>query len=103
LPKGDVTRFDYNAAVRFEGKIMRAEVDAAALAEILKRCNQDGDVPLSSRTGDFLYAVPGVAANKKTYTIACNDWSAINRKAYFGRGDLAFTEVPGPEAEAAGA
>ena len=94
LPKGDVTRFDYNAAVRFEGKIMKAEVDAAMLAEILKRCNQDGNVPLAARTGDFLYAVPDKTGDKKTYVIACNDWSAINRKAYFGREDLAFTEVP---------
>ncbi|SIQ01839.1 2',3'-cyclic-nucleotide 2'-phosphodiesterase/5'-or 3'-nucleotidase, 5'-nucleotidase family [Rhizobium sp. RU35A] len=94
LPRGEVSRFDYNAALRFEGKIMKAEVDAATLAAILARCNQDGDVPLSARTGDFLYAAPALAAGKQSYIIACNDWSAINRKAYFGREDLTFAEVP---------
>lgn len=94
LPKGEVSRFDYNAALRFEGKIMKAEVDAVTLAAILARCNQDGDVPLSARTGDFLYSAPTLAPGKQSYIIACNDWSAINRKAYFGREDLAFAEVP---------
>ncbi|MGE6742088.1 metallophosphoesterase [Allorhizobium pseudoryzae] len=94
LPKGEVSRFNYNAALRFEGKIMKAEVDAATLAAILARCNQDGDVPLSARTGDFLYTAPALVPGKQSYIIACNDWSAINRKAYFGREDLAFAEVP---------
>lgn len=94
LPMGDITRFDYNAVLRFEGKIMKAEVDAATLAAVLGRCNQFGDIPLADRTGDYLYAAPGMPDTKKTYVIACNDWSAINRKAYFGREDIAFTEVP---------
>ncbi|MCO5733058.1 metallophosphoesterase [Rhizobium sp. SSA_523] len=94
LPKGEVSRFEYNAALRFEGKIMKAEVDAATLAAILARCNQDGDVPLAARTGDFLYAAPALPDGKSRYVIACNDWSATNRKAYFGREDLAFAEVP---------
>ncbi|OLP57467.1 serine/threonine protein phosphatase [Rhizobium rhizosphaerae] len=94
LPEGDVSRFDYNAAVRFEGKIMKAQVDAATLAVLLARCNQEGDIPLAARTGDYLHAAPAPAAGKELYVIACNDWSAINRKSYFGREDLAFTEVP---------
>jgi 2',3'-cyclic-nucleotide 2'-phosphodiesterase (5'-nucleotidase family) len=94
LPKGEVSRFNYNAALRFEGKIMKAEVDAATLTAILARCNQDGDMPLSARTGDFLYTAPTLTPGKQRYIIACNDWSAINRKAYFGREDLAFAEVP---------
>jgi hypothetical protein len=69
-------------------------VDAATLAAILARCNQDGDVPLAARTGDFLYASPAMQAGKQIYVIACNDWSAVNRKNYFGREDLVFTEVP---------
>lgn len=93
LPQGDIRRFDYNAALRFEGKIMKAEVDAATLSAIMARCNQDGDTPLSARTGDFLYAAPAQPPEKERYVIACNDWSAINRKAYFGREDLAFSEV----------
>ncbi|CDZ66525.1 5'-nucleotidase, C-terminal domain protein [Neorhizobium galegae bv. orientalis] len=94
LPAGDVSRFDFNAGLRFEGKLMVSEVDATALAAILARCNQDGDIPLAARTGDFLYAVPEMPEGKQRYKIVCNDWSAINRKSYFGREDIAFTEVP---------
>ncbi|SEL92479.1 metallophosphoesterase [Xaviernesmea oryzae] len=93
LPKGEISRYDYNANLRFDGKIMKAEVDAATLAAILARCNQDGDIPLATRTGDFLYSAPTPVAEKQSYVIACNDWSAINRKSYFGREDLAFSEV----------
>lgn len=94
LPAGDVSRFDFNAGLRFEGKLMVSEVDATALAAILARCNQDGDIPLAARTGDFLYAAPKASEGKQRYRIVCNDWSAINQKSYFGREDIAFTEVP---------
>lgn len=94
LPSGDVSRFDYNAGLRFDGKLMVAEVDAATLAAIIERCNQDRDIPLAARTGDFLYAAPALAEGRQTYRIVCNDWSAINKKSYFGREDLIFSEVP---------
>jgi 2',3'-cyclic-nucleotide 2'-phosphodiesterase (5'-nucleotidase family) len=94
LPAGDVSRFDFNAGLRFEGKLMTAEVDAATLSAILARCNQDGEMPLAARTGDFLYAEPRQPDGKQRYTIACNDWSATNKKSYFGRDDLSFVEVP---------
>ena len=32
--------------------------------------------------------------DRATYVIVCNDWSATNQKSYFGREDLAFTEIP---------
>lgn len=93
LPAGDVSVFDYNAAVRFDGRLMVAEVDAATLSEILALCNQDGEIALAERTGDFLYTAPE-AAGKDSYRIVCNDWSATNRGRYFGREDLEFTELP---------
>lgn len=94
LPSGDVSRFDYNAGLRFDGKLMVADVDATTLAAIIERSNQDRDIPLAARTGDFLYAAPAIPESKQQYRIVCNDWSAINKKSYFGREDLAFTEVP---------
>jgi 2',3'-cyclic-nucleotide 2'-phosphodiesterase (5'-nucleotidase family) len=94
LPDGDIRRYDFNASVRFDGTLMVTEVAGAALAQILKRCNQDGDIPLAARTGDYLYAMPEKPETKQRYKLVCNDWSAINQQKYFGRSDLAFTEVP---------
>lgn len=94
LPSGEVTKYAFDSVVRFDGKLMRAEVDRPTLDALIARCNQDGDVPLSARTGDFLYAAPSDLAEQPTYTIVCNDWSATNQKSYFGREDLAFTEIP---------
>ena len=93
LPEGDIRRYDFNASLRFDGKLMVTEVDGEGLAQILKRCNQDGDIPLASRTGDYLYAMPEKPERKGRYKLVCNDWSATNQKSYFGRGDLTFTEV----------
>ena len=94
LPRGDISKYQLDAVLRFDGKLMAAEIDAAALAALAARVNQDGDVPLSERTGDFLYAAPA-AAERGAYRIVANDWAARNQKAYFGREDLAFTELPG--------
>ncbi|AYM56241.1 metallophosphoesterase [Agrobacterium fabrum] len=93
LPEGDIRRYDFNASLRFDGKLMVTEVDGEALAQILKRCNQDGDIALAERTGDYLYAMPEKPEQKGRYKLVCNDWSATNQKSYFGRGDLTFTEV----------
>jgi len=95
LAAGPISRFDFNASLRFDGKLVAAEVDAPTLAAILERCNQDGDIALSARTGDFLYAAPVGLAGKPLYRIVTNDWSATNQKSYFGREDLVFTEIGG--------
>lgn len=95
FPAGEVSLFDYNSVLRFEGKIVTAEVDAATLKEILAITNQDGDTPLEQRTGDFLYAAAGELPEKASYILAGNDWSFVNQKSYFGREDLVFTEVAG--------
>ena len=93
LPKGDIRRYDFNACLRFEGKLMVTEVDGEVLTQILSRCNQDGNIPLAKRTGDYLYAMPENPAAKDRYKLVCNDWSATNQKSYFGRTDLTFNEV----------
>ncbi len=93
LPSGEVTRYAFDSVVRFDGKLVTAEVDRKTLDEILARTNQDGDIPLSARTGDFLYAAPLPVADKATYKLVTNDWSATNQKSYFGREDLKFTEI----------
>lgn len=97
LPGGEFTVFDFNAGLRFDGKLMLAEVSGPVLADILTRCNQDEDIPLAERTGDFLYAAPEfdlATDGRPSYRIVCNDWSAMNKGRYFGREDIEFTEVP---------
>ncbi|CDI07487.1 metallophosphoesterase [Agrobacterium pusense] len=94
LPAGDIRRYDFNASLRFDGKLMVTEVDSETLVQILKRCNQDSNIPLAARTGDYLYAMPEKPEKKGRYKLVCNDWSATNQKSYFGRSDLAFIEVP---------
>ena len=48
LPKGDITRYDFNAIVRFDGGLKQAEIDGETLAAILAVANQDGDIPSKS-------------------------------------------------------
>jgi 2',3'-cyclic-nucleotide 2'-phosphodiesterase (5'-nucleotidase family) len=93
LPSGEVTRYVFDSVVRFDGKLVTTQVDRATLDAILARTNQDGDIALSARTGDFLYAAPTELADKPTYTLVTNDWSATNQKSYFGREDLVFVEI----------
>ncbi|MGZ9721456.1 metallophosphoesterase [Rhizobium miluonense] len=93
LLQGEVSRYSFNSSVRFDGKLMRTEIDATVLAAILARCNQESEIPLATRTGDYLHAAPVNPSKKERYTLVCNDWSAINQKSYFGREDLVFTEV----------
>lgn len=94
FPEGEVTRYAFDSIVRFDGTLKTAEVSRETLEEILGRVNQDGDIPLARRTGDFLYGAPTDLPEKDTYIIAANDWSATNQKNYFGREDLVFIDVP---------
>jgi 2',3'-cyclic-nucleotide 2'-phosphodiesterase (5'-nucleotidase family) len=93
LPSGEVTKYVFDSVVRFDGKLVTTEVDRATLDQILAITNQDGGIPLAARTGDFLYASPLELADKPTYKLVTNDWSATNQKSYFGREDLVFAEI----------
>lgn len=95
LPQGEVSKYAFDSVVRFDGKLMVADVDAKTLAEILAVVNQDEAQTLEQRTGDFLYAAPTGLPTKEVYRLVTNDWSATNQKSYFGREDLVFT--PGPD------
>ncbi len=92
LPGGAVTRFAFDAFCRFDGPLFRAaEVDAAALAAIAARANQDGDLPLEARIGDFAYAhaLPAAPA-----PLASNGWIRLNAARYLGTQALRFEQVP---------
>ncbi len=92
LPAGEVTRFAFDAFLRFDGTLFRAEADAAALSAIADRANQDGEVPLYRRTGDFVHASAQPTAPAM---LATNGWTRMNARRYLGTEALSFAEVPG--------
>jgi 2',3'-cyclic-nucleotide 2'-phosphodiesterase (5'-nucleotidase family) len=96
LPAGEVTRYAFDACVRFDGTVAVAEVDGRRLAQILARANPGPDTPLAERQGEYLVAAaPAEIDPARTYRLATNDWGVRNQKNYFDGVELAFTEVPG--------
>jgi 5'-nucleotidase / UDP-sugar diphosphatase len=91
LPAGPLSRYAYDSVVRFDGVIVKAEVDAATLADILTRADQDRGFPFDKLTGDFAYAGRVTAGDKPRYAIVTTDWCAGRQKEYFGREDLTFS------------
>jgi 2',3'-cyclic-nucleotide 2'-phosphodiesterase (5'-nucleotidase family) len=94
LPEGPVTRFDFDAVVRFDGKLMMAEVPSQRLAGLMALANQDRSMPLAERNGDFLYGAASDVTGRTTVRLVTTDWCALNQAEYFGVSDLVFSEVP---------
>lgn len=103
LPAGPVSRYAFDAVVRFDGKLMAAEVPAARLSELTALANQDRVMPFARRTGDFVYGAVQGDEKRDTIRIVTTDWCALNQQEYFGVADLDFTEVPGPGVKAVAA
>lgn len=95
LPMGPVTRYAFDAFIRFDGALTVAEVTGAQLAQIMGRANQRRATSLDQRTGDFVYAAELDIDPAATYRLAVNDWTATNQAAYLGTQDLAFAPVAG--------
>ena len=94
LPAGPVTRYAFDAVVRFDGKLMVAEVPTERLAGFMARANQDRPMPLAERSGDFLYGAASDVGNRSSVRLVTTDWCAMNQAEYFGATDLVFGEVP---------
>ncbi|MCA2013036.1 5'-nucleotidase C-terminal domain-containing protein [Cereibacter sphaeroides] len=95
LPQGPVTRYDFDAFIRFDGDLTVATVSGEQLASILQRANQHHAVSLDQRTGDFVHAATLQIDPQAQYRLAVNDWTATNQAAYLGTQDLAFERVEG--------
>lgn len=95
LPAGPVSRYAFDAVVRFEGKLMVAEVSRERLAGFMARANQDRPMAFADRKGDFLYAAQVAAPAGDVVRVATTDWNATNQGEYFAAKDLAFREIEG--------
>ena len=93
LPAGEVTRFAFDACVRFDGPLYTAEVSGAWLQKILARANQGPETPFAERGGENLVAaVRGPIEPGRTYRLVTADWIAKNAKTYLGDDPPALAE-----------
>lgn len=98
LPKGGISRIEFDDCVRFDGTIYVAEIDGARLRVLLGKSNQGADTAFEARTGEYLVASPyGAIDVAKRYRIATTDWGARNTAAYFGEPAIVWREQPGPK------
>lgn len=95
LPVGPVTRHRFDAVVRFDGRLMTADIPVAQLPILMARANQDRPMPLDERSGDFVYGARSRvrAARGDTARIVTTDWCAAHPSEYFGTTELQFAEV----------
>lgn len=100
LAAGPLTRYDFDAYIRFGGSLSVAEVNGATLKTILSRANQFNATTLEERTGDYIHAADLDIDPSRTYRLATNGWTAQNQKTYLGTDDLTFTEAEGLELKA---
>ena len=100
LSKGPLTRYDFDAFVRFGGGLKVANVAGKQLAKMLARANQFAARGIEQRSGDYVHVAEVDLDANKTYRLAVNGWTAINQKAYLGTEDLAFEDIEGLELKA---
>jgi 2',3'-cyclic-nucleotide 2'-phosphodiesterase (5'-nucleotidase family) len=105
LPRGPVSRYDFDAFLRFDDAICVGEMEGTALARVLARANQHDGVPLSARTGDYLHATRLAPEPGRIYRVAVNGWVAGKAAVYLGDEAVPFTALEGkrlrPETAAA--
>ncbi len=103
LPAGAVTRFAFDACVRFDGPLFAAEVDGAWLRRLVARCNHGPDTPFAARTGENLVAAAGsqVFEDGRRYRFVTTDWIAKNAAQYLGENPPELKEAGGLRLKAA--
>ncbi len=100
LPEGDVTRFDRDGFLRFDGAIATGEIAQDRLPSLLARLNQfDGVTSYDRRTGDYLHSSDLAALPAGCpVRVAVNAYAAsssLNRVALFGWDVPGFTPLAG--------
>ena len=100
LAAGPLTKYDFDAFIRFGGGISVTEVTGAQLRRILTRANQFRAADLDARTGDYMHVADPDLDDSATYRLAMNGWSAMNQESYLGTTDLVFETVEGLELKA---
>jgi 5'-nucleotidase/UDP-sugar diphosphatase len=100
IPRGEVTRYGFDAYIRFDGDLQVATVDGGQLRAIFARANQHKAASLDQRTGDFVHAAEIAIEGARQYRLAVNGWTAQNQETYLGTKDLAFAKVEGLQLKA---
>lgn len=94
LAAGPLSKYNFDAFIRFDGGLSMAEIPGERLAQILTRANQFAATDLAGRTGDYVHVADVQIDPGKTYRFVTNGWTAFNQKSYLGTEDLEFVEVP---------
>lgn len=92
---GPLTRYDFDAFLRFDGAVETASISGETLAAIMAGANQDRARSLDAFTGDFVYAGDITIDPEARYRIATNDWIAMNQRTYLGTEGIAFQPIDG--------
>ncbi len=95
LKKGVLPRYLFDQFMRFDNKVMVAEVSPDTLRKILSISNQQNFENVYDRSGDFLYTNGIEVEDGRSYTIVTSSWVALdfNQKRYFGT-NIEFKQVP---------
>jgi 5'-nucleotidase / UDP-sugar diphosphatase len=95
LAKGPLPHYRFDQFMRFENKLMVANVDGATLSKILAKANQQQLSDINKMSGDFVYANLISPEDKQQYRIVTTDWVARpkHQMDYLGL-TLDFEEVP---------
>lgn len=95
LPAGPVTRFAFDACVRFDGPLFTATITGAALIKILARANQGLATPFADRGGEnLLAAANGPIQPERSYRLVTTDWIAKNPQNYLGENPPPLSSHP---------
>lgn len=96
LRQGPLRRHHLEAFVRFDNPLVEAEVEGPALARILARSNQFGEIPFEARTGEFLVAAaPEPPVPSRRNRVVTDRWIQQNAARYLGM-EPEFRPLEGP-------